>query len=416
MIKRYTSTPISQYIIIILILAIVVGFGFLSQIIMKKVQFVDDFIIPWTAGRVWLLEGQNPYTAELFEIAQTTLTKSEFLAEIPEENVLLLPLLNLLFYLPLSLIPYEISRAIWVTLLLICMGLITHLAFKLSNWKLPLLAKSGIILLSILWFPGAYAILTGQSSIILVLILLSALYLIVQNQDTTAGFFLALTFGYLPITVLIMILVLIWSISHRRWSIIIAYFSGVIFLMVIWWMMLPMWLTDWLRNMVTFYSDKSWIQTPIMMMASFLPGITNFLSIGIHILFGLFLLALWITAVHSTERVFIWKAFTVLVISFFFQTQLEQSYMILILPAVYLVSRFWSERWGVLGRIISWVFLLGIAIGSWALMLPDIKFSHNSLPIVLVIALPFAVFLGLLWIRWWALNIARYPYINQKNL
>jgi hypothetical protein len=415
MIKRYTRTAVSQYIILCLIVSVIVGFTFLSQIIMKKVQFVDDFVINWAAGRAWLLEGQNPYKADLSTIARTNIAKSTYLAEIPEKNVFLMPLLNLLFYLPFSLIPYKISRAIWITLLLVCMGLITHLAFKLSNWKLPFLEKTGVILISIFWFPGVYAILTGQLAPVLILLLLAALFLIIRDQDTTAGFLLALTFGCLPATFMILLLLLIWSISHRRWSVIIAYFSGVIFLLLIWWMMLPSWPTDWLRNVFLYHSNREWLQTPIMTLATLLPGITNFISIGLHAILGLYMIILWITSFRSPERVFIWKAFMVLVLSFFFQIQVDQSFLILILPAVYLVSRFWTERWGVLGRVISWLLFLNIAIGSWTLALPDIKFEKNSLPILYIFGLPFIVVLGMFWIRWWALNIARYPYSDQKK-
>ncbi len=59
--KRYQKTAISQYLFVGLILLGILGFGLLISITMQKVSFDDYFILPWSAGRTWLLEASDPY-------------------------------------------------------------------------------------------------------------------------------------------------------------------------------------------------------------------------------------------------------------------------------------------------------------------------------------------------------------------
>ncbi|MDY6846601.1 MAG: hypothetical protein SVP52_05645, partial [Chloroflexota bacterium] len=108
--KRYQNTKASQYIIVGLLLASILAAGFSSTLLMQRVPFEDYFVLPWAAGRSWLLEGVNPYDASINQIAEEAISESVYLAKLPVETVLLLPMLDLVFYLPFSLIPYEISR------------------------------------------------------------------------------------------------------------------------------------------------------------------------------------------------------------------------------------------------------------------------------------------------------------------
>jgi hypothetical protein len=411
--KRYQRTAASQYLIIGLILVGILGLGVTSTFIMAQTQFADHFVIPWTAGRLWLLEGINPYDATVVEFAEDTLIASRYLGTMPEHQLLVEPLINLIFYLPFSLIPYEISRAIWVTVLALCIGWIGFLSFKLSGWRTSIFEVLGGIVLMIFWFPGVYIALTGRLSPIVLLLSLAGIYLILRGQDTTAGFILALTFGSLITTGLILVLVVIWSISRRRWAIISAYFSGLAFLVVVSLMMLPSWPLDWLGVLLSTYQDWDWVQTPLMTMASILPGIADFLSLLFHGIIGIYLLTLWITLFGKSGREFVWKTLAMLVVAFLFHVQGAVQHILLVVPAMFMVFRFWSERWGMSGRIISWAVMFLIAGGSWLLVLPEVDLSQTMpLPLFSVV-LPLLVFIGMTWIRWWALKIPKLSFESK---
>ena len=408
--QRYHRTAATQYIFVGLVIAGIFGIGYIGTIIMTRVPFVDHFVIPWAAGRSWLFEGINPYESTVVAEAENIVAESGYLATLPNQNVLMHPLINLIFYLPFSLMPYPISRAIWLTTLAISIGLMGLLSFKLSGWKTSKFEQLGGILLFIIWLPGAYAILTGQLTPIILLLTFAGVHLLLADQDMTAGFLLALTFGALPTTILILIPIMVWSISQRRWSIISAYFSGVVFIMIISLLMLPSWPMDWLGIMLKTFENRDWIQTPLMELASILPGIADFLSISLHVIFITYLLTLWITISGKIGRIFTWKLSAVLLVAFLLHIQPTYFHLFLILPAMLLVFRFWSDRWKLFGRLLSWIVIFVIVGVSWLSVNPETVLTQRiSLPIFSV-SLAMLVIGGLIWNRWWAFRIVKLPF------
>ncbi|MEA3328060.1 MAG: glycosyltransferase 87 family protein [Chloroflexota bacterium] len=405
--KRYRRTAVSQYLIIALALIIVTFLGFYSTKVMSRVPFKDDFVIPWTMGRSWLLEGVNPYDPVVVENAENTVSKSDYLAEVPVSATLKQPLINLIFYLPFSLIPYEISRAIWIIIITLCIGVICYLSISLSGWQVSTIEKVGIILLFSFWLPGAYSILSGKITPIVILLILLGIFLILKEQDSTAGFILSLTMGSLPISLIILISILIWSISRRRWSILIAYFSGGAFLFIVSLLLLPTWPLDWLHILVNTVENGDWIQTPLMLPASLLPGIENFLMIFLHSIFLLYLIILWITIRKKTGRVFIWKTFMLLLLSVLLTLQLTISGLYFVLPAAFLVFRFWYDRWKWVGKLLSWAIIIIIVVGPWIYQLPEANFVDEIDSPIILVGLPMLFFIAMIWIRWWALEIPR---------
>lgn len=407
---RYHRTVTSQYLVVILIVFSIVGFAFLSSIVMSRVSFTDQFAIPWAAGRAWLLEGKSPYALTVADMAESIVTESEFLAVLPETRVLTLPLLSLLFYLPFSLIPYSISRVIWVVLLAISVGFIVYNSIQLSGWKLSSIGKLGVVLLFVFWLPSATAILTGQLSPMIIALTLLGLHLLLLGQETSAGFIFALTFSSFPDIGLILLFLFIWSISQKQWSVLSSFFSGVAFLILLSWLILPSWFMEWASVIFNLYFNWDWINTPLMNLASLLPGIADFLSIFLHAAFILFSLILLITTLGKSGRVFIYKISVILIIAYLLNMQNMITYLLFLGPATFTVFRYWSERWRLIGKILSWVMLLLIGFGSWLLVFPGIDFTANFIVPLLSIGYPLLTLLGLFWVRWWALRILDLPY------
>ncbi|MDT8380771.1 MAG: glycosyltransferase family 87 protein [Brevefilum sp.] len=409
--KRYQKTKISQYLILSLILASLAAAGFASMFVMQRIPFEDHFVLNWAAGRAWLLEGINPYDeAEILQRAEEAIVGSDFLAILPAETVQLNPFLNMVFYLPFSLIPYQISRMLWVMTLTIGVLLIGYLSLLIANWKITTTAKIIILLAGLLWIPGITTIITGQLSPIVILLLLISLYLFLQGQDNAAGFILALTSGSFYITGLVIILFITYAIIKRRWSLVTAYSAGLVFLVIVSLLLLPTWPRDWLIIVVENYENLNLVQTPLMTLASLLPGIEDFLSIFLHIIFGTFYIFLLIRLRSKSERVFVWNALAALVVASLLNIRGSVVYLFLLLPAILLVFRFLTERLGLFGRIITWIFIgLLIAIPWYASLPVELITASSSLSSV-VIWLPILVIIGMNWIRWWAVKIPKLPF------
>jgi hypothetical protein len=407
MMKRYKKIAVSQYVIVGLILIAIVGFGLLSTTIMQRISFTDQFAIPWASGRAWLLEGTNPYDQSVVQLAEEAVAESDYSAELPSAEVLLQPLINLFFYLPFSLIPFEISRAIWVTLSALLTGVSVFMALKLSALKVSLIEGLILLILGTFWLPGAFSILSGALTPVVIMLILLSVKMIMNGQETAAGFLLALTFGSMLMTGIILLFLIIWAISVKRWTLIKAYFAGLLFILIISWLLLPSWPLDWLNNIINYTQDFDWVRTPLIALAALLPGIYDFLTISLHALLGIFLLIELITVVRKTGQKFLWKLFTIFIIAFLFHVQVTFAHLLLLLPGAYFVFRFWTERWRVYGRLLSWGVILLMTIGSWLLVLPEISFTERvNLP-VLIIILPITIFVSMLWIRWWAFQIPR---------
>jgi len=411
MIKRYRKTAISQYVIVGLALAALVVLGYLSTLLMKAVTFSDYFALPWAAGRGWLLEGQNPYDPSLRQVAAEAIENAGYSGLLPEDSTFLHPLMNLFFYLPFSLLPFALSRAVWVVCLGILAGLTVHFSLKFSEWALSRFEKIVAITIFIIWMPGITTILTGRFSLIIVFFMVYGLWSIKSGRYRWAGFLMALTAGSLQLSLFILILALLWSIARRQWSFLKAFLSGTAFLFIISFLMFPDWPLSWLRAVLGTYQSLDWIQTPLMGMASVLPGIENFLSIGLHTIAGIFTLALWIRLFGKSTRVFMWNALATLVITNLFQLETSIYGILLLIPPLCLILRFTSERWKLAGKLISWFTLILVSAGPWFIVLPVLPFSGSlSLPL-LTIGLPLFVLLGMVWIRWWAVRLTSLPRI-----
>lgn len=409
--KRYQKTKISQYLILSLIFASLAAAAFASMFVMQRIPFEDHFVLNWAAGRAWLLEGINPYDeAEILQRAEEAIVGSDFLAILPAETVQLNPFLNMVFYLPFSLIPYQISRMLWVMTLTIGVLLIGYLSLLIANWKITATSKIIILLAGLLWIPGIATIITGQLSPIVILLLLISLYLFLQGQDNAAGFILALTSGSFYITGLVIILFITYAIIKRRWSLITAYGAGLAFLIIVSLLLIPTWPRDWLIIVVENYENLNLVQTPLMTLASLLPGIEDFLSILLHIIFGTFYIFLLIRLRSKSERIFVWNALAVLVVVSLLNIRGSAAHLFLLLPAILLVFRFLTERLGLFGRIITWIFIVLLVTIPWYASLPVEMITVSSSLSTMVIWLPILVIIGMNWIRWWAVKIPKLPF------
>jgi hypothetical protein len=255
--------------------------------------------------------------------------------------------------------------------------------------------------------------LAGHLAPIIIVLLLAGIYLVVNGQDTTAGLLLSLTFSVFPSSGLILIVLLIWGISHRRWSLLSGYFSGVIFLLVISWLVMPSWFMEWAAVMLETYQGWDWVNTPMMSLAALLPGIALPFSIFLNGALIVYSIMLTITIMGQTGRVFNYKLFTVFIIAYLLHVQPSIFLLLLTIPALFMVFRSWSERWGLFGNLLSWGVLVLIGVGSWLLVHSTLDFTQIDYGPFLTIGYPLLVLLGMIWIRWWAMRIPMLPYETQ---
>ncbi|MBG0786243.1 MAG: hypothetical protein H0S79_14195 [Anaerolineaceae bacterium] len=311
--------------------------------------------------------------------------------------------------------PYEIARTAWVVLLAVSLAGSGFLMLKLSHWKTSLLEKVVSILLVAAWLPALKLVLMGSLTPIIIFLILAAVYAIINEKDTLAGFLLALAFGSIQISFLILLIFVVWSLIHRRWSILIAHFSGLAFLWIVSLIVLPSWPVSWLAVMLKLYTDFSWIHTPLMDLANLLPGIANYLSMALHGGFVIYLLTLWFSTFGSIRKEYTWHFLMLLNLAFLFQIENASAALLLVFPALFLVFRYWSERWRLFGRIISWLSLLVIFGLPWFTIEVPSVFTGGVPFTGIVIGLPLFVLLGMSSVHWRAVKTPIMPSSNLKR-
>lgn len=215
MMKRYRKTTLSQYTTVALASVLIIGFCVLGFFAMTNIRHFDMFVIPWAAGRGWLLEGISPYALSAIDIAHSAIDDSPFSAQLLTQPLFSQPFFSLIFYLPLSLLPYTLARSIWTVILALCVALIGYFGVKFSGWQINRLGMVCIAIFLIFSLPGAIAILEGEISPVIIVLLLSSILLIQNNQDTPAGFLLALATSNFLTSGLVVVSLLIWAIVKK---------------------------------------------------------------------------------------------------------------------------------------------------------------------------------------------------------
>ena len=413
--KRYRRIYLTQYSLLALILIAVVGLVIAGVVILGKVPYKDHFAIPWAAGRAWLLEGESPYGDVVGDTANSALDELSFDAQLPGTKSFSDLVFNLLFYLPFSLLPFTISRTVWFALSVITVGFIGYFSLKLSEWKVTLLEKILLIALVILSFPGIKTAVSGRLTPLIVLLLYIGLDALNRGKDTLAGFILSLTFGSLTTSALVVLFLLAWSVSRKRWAILKAYFAGLAFLWAISLLLIPSWPKDWFRAVLPLIENWDWIQTPLMDLSMILPGISQPLSLALHGIFAVVFITIFFTTLKRTGLEFTWKVLAIFVLTFLFHIKSSVYSLFLVMPAFFLVLRFWTERWRIFGRILSWVIIVGLAAATWFYARPDYSFILDQRFPILIAGLPLAILAGMVTIRWWAIQIPRLPYEQAQD-
>jgi hypothetical protein len=148
--------------------------------------------------------------------------------------------------------------------------------------------------------------------------------------------------------------------------------------------------------------------TPGAVFAEWWPGIGERLGWFLTAILGIVLLLEWIAARGQGFRWFLWTACLTLVASQWIGIQTDPgNFVVLFIPLV-LVFAVWEERWGPRGRWAILGIMLALFAGLWVLFVRTITDVGQPLQHpVIFFPLPLTLFIGLYWVRWWAIRPSR---------
>jgi hypothetical protein len=359
----------------------------------------NDFLPYWTAGRAWLSEGTNPYDPSVSTEAQTMIYGRPAIEEAGEALALnLYPLWAMILYVPLSLLPYPLAFAMWLTWLEVGLPLVVWLSVQLARWKAPARILAGMMVFAIFSYHGLQAIVAGQFAIIEALLVVAGLLAIQRGMDIQGGILLALSLIKPHLTLFLLVFVILWAVSKRRWPLLVSASTAPLLLLGLSFLLSRDWMLMWLRSLVTFMNSTD-ARPPLIAAGSGAGAAGLGIAWGLFAALAVYMVAEWFRALGKEDHWFQWTAALTLVITSLITVRTTTTNMVLLIPALVLIFKVWLDRSrseGIRSALIAGGLLMA---GLWVLYLLTLARAEEHL--ILSFPVPVFAMIGLLWSRWW---------------
>lgn len=393
--------------LIILVILIVVGLTWANFQYTNQYPGGNDFLSRWVGTRHFLLNGQSPYSQETTEAIQNMMYGR--LAKADEDQVLFVyPMFSIFIFAPFSLVGnYALARALWMTTLELAIIGLAIVSINLSHWRLPRGLLGIILIFSISWYYGFRPIINGNVGVIIALLIGCIFLALRANHDFLAGMLMAITLVKPQMVVLFIPYVLIWTITHKRWTVFWGFLGSLTILIAV----CMLFIKDWIvQNLVQVLSYPSYTLpgTPGAIFAEWLPGVGKQMGWALTGLLLAVIIWEWIISRDKDFNWFYWTANLTIVITNLIGVRTATENYIAMLPALILVFYLFDERWRVVGRVIVVISVLALLAGVWFIFFKTLIPGDQPIqsPIMFLI-LPIYLIIGLYWVRWWAINPPR---------
>jgi hypothetical protein len=117
------------------------------------------------------------------------------------------------FFGPFGLFDFTFARALWMTLLEICLVLVSLISLNLTGWKLKPFGIMFVLQFSLLCWSGLRTLILGQFSGVNAVLVLGSLLFIKNKRDLEAGVLFSLSLLKPQMSILIVIFTIHWALS-----------------------------------------------------------------------------------------------------------------------------------------------------------------------------------------------------------
>jgi|GEM_PF-6657017 len=362
-----------------------------------------EFNAGWTATRLYLSEGVDPYGSRTNQAIQRNaeIHAGELDIEAPLYSQ---PFYAVLVYVPYALIDnYQLALALWLTSNALVLLVLGWLGLRLTQWRPPWPIVAVFMLFALTWPLTLYPLLRGQVSILAVLLAAMALWLLKTERNALGGVALALS-SIEPFSVAVWLpVVFIWTISTRRWRFVVAFFIAQVVLVAGSVALQSDWLFQYLRQVIVerglMASDLS-----VSFISGFNPELEQGLNWAMQAFLGLLVLLEWWRVAGKDFHWFLWvTGLTFAGGSFLAVTGLGR--FALLLPAFALAGDIWAYRMKTVGRALPLVLLALLWFGLWLPFPGNIPALLEDSPSrAASLWVPGVTLLALYWVRYWALR------------
>jgi hypothetical protein len=208
---------------------------------------VWDFQSPWLALRAMLRDGLNPYSDQVtLSIQQASYGRAAYTYE--DQRAMAYPLSIMVLMGPLTALPLPVAQAVWFVLLEASLLTFLAVAPRAVGWRPPGWLLVLTILFTLGLYPDVWAMILGQVSIVVAVLVALAWWGMRIERWTLAGVCLGLATIKPQMTFLFVPAVIIWALYQRRWRVVMSFAvtMGVILLLPMLWV--PGWPLAWAQQ------------------------------------------------------------------------------------------------------------------------------------------------------------------------
>ena len=366
-----------------------------------------DLLGHWVAMREFIFHGKSPYSeAVSVKVQHEVYGRAAFRGE--SQYLEVTPLYaSLVTFAPLALIGnFVLARALWMTLLEIGILLSTVLVWRVLRWKPQPTLATAVIFFGFTWYFAARAVIHGNVIALVLFWLAVALYALWADADGWAG--AAIVFATVKPNVVIfpLVFLLLWTASRRRWRFWSGFFItlGLLLAFSIW--LLPSWPLENIRNLLAhpLYAPPA---SPQAVLAAAMPGIGAKVGWALVGVSWLLMLAEWASAWKRPFQHALWTASATILFGIWSGISTAPSDQLLLWISLLAVWALWDMRWKPAGVWAVWITLVGLWVGIWGFFLATLRHDITGRAVQspwLYFPLGVFLFVGLYWVRWWAVR------------
>ena len=358
----------------------------------------NDFLPRWLGTRMFLLEGQSPYSPETTNAIQTLIYGRH--ANLGEDAALFAyPHYSMLIFAPFAAIgDYALARAAWMTLLEASALLVAVFSLAALGWHPSRGLLLAVLVFSVAWYHAARTLINGNAALLVALLMVLVLYMIISGSDGMAGIALALSTIKPQMVLLFIVFLLLWAFYHVRYRFLIAFaitWGGVVLMSTL---IQPDWLAAELNQVLT-YPGYAPPGSPIEIFSTWwgTPGLV--LGVMVALASIAFILRSWLPALRSESKsAFLYGAGLTLIAANFSGIPTTTTNYAAMLPGLVMVLHELTKR--PRGKLTSVILLSGLLVGLWLLFILTLgggaQFREHS---VMFLPTPLALLAFFLWLR-----------------
>lgn len=390
-----------------IVLAVVIIFAlltFANYQYAKQNPGGNDFLVHWMGTRNFFTTGTSPYSDDTALKIQTMVYGRA--AQAGEHQLrVAYPLYSIILFAPFAVVSdFTLARALWMSLLELCLFGIVFYSLRLTFWKPKVWLIGLFLVFTLLSYHGMRPLINGNAVILVTFLMVLILVTIRDKHDEIAGIMLAMITIKPQNALLFLVFILFWAFMNKRYKLITWFVATMVVLVGFSFLLIPDWLTQNFKEVVL-YPSYNPDGTVGAVLKTAWGAIGERISIVISFILLVILLAEWWISRFATTKKFLWVVFLTLAISQWIGIQTDPGNFILLYPGMFYCFYMIADRWGKSAIRFFIIFTALVGAGVWAIFLATLQRGYQPVQSsVMFFPMPIICFILLYWVRWWVVK------------